>query len=97
MEQDDCIRIYEKIFKEIKSNWEKFIKKIRKLSDPDDQNVIFMDDFMSLLHKYQIDITNEDRERLVQVFPAGEENGRLRFNIAKLYDQKYNMKLRKLY
>jgi hypothetical protein len=56
-----------------------------------------MDDFMSLLHKYQIDITNEDRERLVQVFPAGEENGRLKFNIAKLYDQKYNMKLRKLY
>lgn len=97
MEQDDCIRIYEKVFKHLKTNWEKFIKKIRKLSDPDDQNIVFMDDFMSLMHRYKVDITTEERERLVQVFPAGEENGRQRFNIGKLYDQKYNMMLSKLY
>ena len=97
MEQDDCIRIYEKVFKHLKTNWEKFIKKIRKLSDPDDQNVVFMDDFMSLMHRYKVNITTEERERLVQVFPAGEENGRQRFNIGKLYDQKYNMMLSKLY
>jgi vacuolar-type H+-ATPase subunit F/Vma7 len=97
MQQDECSRIFEKIFHQVNTNWERFIKKVRKLADHDDRNLIYMDEFMALLQKYKVEITSEERERLILVFPAREEESRVRLNIGKLYDQKYNMMLRKLY
>jgi hypothetical protein len=54
---------------------------------------------MELMARYKVDVSTDERERLAQVFPVSTEaaTGRQRFNVGKLYDQKYNMMLRKLY
>jgi len=76
MEQDECNRVFEKIFRQAKNLWERLISKLKRTSDPEDRNIIFMDDFERILIKYQVSISNEDSQKLLKAFPGRSEDGR---------------------
>lgn len=42
-------------------------------------------------------MSNEDELNLLESFPGRDEGSKKRINIARLYDQKYNMMLSKMY
>jgi hypothetical protein len=86
MQQDECNRIFERIFKKANGEWERFIGRLKKLSDPEDQNMIALEDFENILLRYKIKLSNGDLEMLVLAFPGRSEEGRERINIGKLYD-----------
>lgn len=49
------------------------------------------------MSKFHIELSSNDRDSLIRAFPGRDEGARKRINISKLYDQKYNLMLRKLY
>ena len=76
MEQDECGRIFEKIFRQTNGEWERFIAKLKKGSDPEDHNLIFVDSFEKVLKRFRINLPDYDKEKLVQSFPGRSEDGR---------------------
>ena len=64
VEQDECLKIYEKLFKRLGARWDKFVGKVRKLADPHDQCVVYMDEFIALATKFKVDLNTDERERL---------------------------------
>lgn len=76
MEQDECGRIFEKIFRQANGEWEHFISKLKKGSDPEDPNLIFVENFEKVLKRFRINLPSDDKEKLVQSFPGRSEDGR---------------------
>lgn len=70
---------------------------MKEAAEPDDQNHIFVDKFVEVLKKYRVELSEKDKEHLMNSFPGRDEGSRKRINIARLYDQKYNMMLSSLY
>ena len=97
MQQDETLKVFEKVFKQANDRWDKFIKHVRSVADKEDTCSIFMDDFEKVLEKFKVTLSAPEKEKLLLAFPGRVEGTRSRVNIAKLYDQKYNLQLRKLY
>jgi hypothetical protein len=77
MEQDDCVKIFEKLFRLIHKKWDKFIKKLKEHADKDDQTLIYVDEFDALLLKFEVELAQDERERIIKAFPARtEQEGR---------------------
>ena len=72
---------------------------MRSLSDPDDSSQIFFSTFTSLLSThYGITLSPSDSTNLLDSFPGRDEGPKKRLNVARLlYDQKYNLLLKKMY
>lgn len=56
-----------------------------------------MDTFEKVLSKYKVDLSKDDKDRLMQAFPGRDEGFRKCINVGKLYDQKYSIMIKKLY
>jgi len=91
------MRIYERIYRRLGDNWRKFLREVRGRSEEDDRSLIFYDLFEQTLASFGVDISPKDRDRLLLAFPGRDVGGRKSINISRLYDQRYNQKLRKLY
>lgn len=70
---------------------------VRKTSDQDDKNQIFLDDFINVLKKFKIALTNKEQAMILDAFPGRDEGDRRRVNVGKLYDHKYDMMLQRIY
>ena len=49
------------------------------------------------MQKFKIDLAVKDRDRLLLAFPGRDLKARKSINVSRLYDQKYNQMLKKLY
>ena len=56
-----------------------------------------MDTFDKILNKFKFKLTPLDRQELELSFPGRDEGQRKRINIGRIYDQKYNMLINKVY
>jgi hypothetical protein len=52
-----------------------------------------MSSFNKILEKYGVKLRPEDQEKILMVFPAGDSAEGKLINIARIYDQKYNLLL----
>jgi len=52
-----------------------------------------LDDFLSVLKKFKLEITLKEKQMFQDSFPGMDEGERKRVSIGKLYDHKYNMML----
>ena len=91
------MKIFEKVFRQVGLKWESFISRVQKYADKDDKSVIFIDDFEKILSRYKLELSTIEKDRLIKVFPARDDGSRKAINVTKLYDQKYNIMLKKLY
>ena len=72
------------------------IDDLKRNSDKDDESQIFFNRFLGILSKYGAKLSTEEKSELINAFP-GREGGDdaakygKRMNIARIYDQKYNM------
>lgn len=57
MEQDDNLKIFEKIFRTTNIKWENLTKQLREAAEPDDTNQIFIENFEYVLTKFHIELT----------------------------------------
>ena len=80
-----------------KESCEYFIIKLKKWSDPENRNLIFVENFEKVLNRFKINLPIEDKEKLIQSLPGLSEDGRYRINLSKLYDQKYTIAIKNLY
>lgn len=99
MHQDNAINIFTKIFKKVDINWKIFIKDLKLVATPDDQSQIFFQDFLKILDKYGISLSRDEKNSILTSFPGLESinSEDKRINIARIYDQKYNIILAKMY
>jgi len=78
------------------------LDQIKKNADVDDESQIYFNKFLMILDKYGVRLNSEEREQLLHSFP-GKEGGDdankygKRINIARIYDQKYNIILEQMY
>lgn len=86
MQQDETLKVFEKMFATIGPKWERFVLRVRKAADREDHSVIFIDDFSKVLERYKIVLTPEDKQKLLLVFPARNEGDRQAVNVGRLYD-----------
>jgi hypothetical protein len=56
-----------------------------------------MDQLVYVLKRFKIDLSDKDKEMLLECFPGRDEGERKRVNISRLYDHKYEMMLTKVY
>jgi hypothetical protein len=52
---------------------------------------------LRILGKFDIILNEDEKENLIDSFPGRDEGIKKRINIARLYDQKYNQMLVKMY
>ena len=97
MHQDECVTLFAKFFKSIGPKWPKFLSLLRSTADKDDVNQIFLDQFLYLLKRFNIDLNDKEKDMLTDSFPGRDEGQRKRVNVSRLYDHKYNMQLSKAY
>ena len=85
--------MFGKFFTQLKTKWPKFVESLRKAANQEDKNQIFLDDFLSVLKKFKLEITLKEKQMFQDSFPGMDEGERKRVSIGKLYDHKYNMML----
>lgn len=73
------------------------IEYLKKAATKDDESQILMSSFNKILEKYGVKLRPEDQEKILMVFPAGDSAEGKLINIARIYDQKYNLLLQKFY
>ena len=94
MHQDEAIKIFTGMFRQLGKLWRKFIEELRQSADEDDQSQIHFDQFLSILNKYQVKLSQKQKDAIQVSFP-GQKAGDI--NIARIYDQKYSIILEKMY
>jgi len=98
MHQDLAINIFTKMFKKIGRKWKEFIAVIKEKADKEDESSIKYADFLSTTEKFGVKLSSEDKNELLLSFPGMEgADQAARMNIARIYDQKYNIILDKMY
>ena len=98
MHQDNSIQIFTKLFRKIGKNWKNFIAELKARSDTDDESQIVFGIFKEICEKYNSRHTSKELEQLLESFPGQEgQDQQIRINIARIYDQKYNVILDKMY
>lgn len=98
MHQDEAIKIYTKIFTKFGKKWKEFIADIKTAAGSEDESQIVFDTFVQILEKHGYKINKQEQKDLLKSFPGmeGGDNS-IRINIARIYDQKYNIILDKMY
>ena len=98
MHQDNSIKLFTKIFNKLGKKWPEFIKELKKNSDVDDESQIYNEDFVKILLKFGADISEKEMKTIGKAFP-GKQGGLkgTRLNVSRIYDQKFNIILEKLY
>ncbi|CDW71437.1 ef-hand calcium-binding domain-containing protein 6 [Stylonychia lemnae] len=95
---DQGTEYFQQIFNKIGSEkWPQFIQKIKDASEVDDHRQIFFDKFCSILNQYGVTLSEHKKQLLLDTFPGRNEGERMRVNIGKLYEVRYNDKLKKIY
>ena len=70
---------------------------MRKTAEKEDESLINLDELEKILLHYGFTLQSQDKSRLLMAFPGRTDGGRVKVNISKLLDQKYNTQLQKLY
>lgn len=99
MHQDQAIQIFSKLFRKIAKQWKNFISDVKDAADPEDQSIITFSEFIRVCGLYDARLSKHEQDYLLEAFP-GKEGGadqRVRMNVARIYDQKYNLILDKMY
>lgn len=89
--------MFTEIFHKIGAGWRTFIKELQSLAESDDKAQIFFTDFKKTCEKYNVKISEAQYMNLLKSFPGRDEGAQKRVNIMRIYDQKYNMLLNKMY
>ena len=99
MHQDVAVNIFTKIFKKIDKQWKQLILDLKSAAMIEDESQIFMKDFIQVLDSYQVSLSKSEKNQIVSSFPGREssESTDTMINIARIYDQKYNIMLSKMY
>ena len=98
MHQDKSLKLFTKAFKNIGKNWSQFIQELKNNSDVDDQSQIYHEDFVKILDKFNSKLSHDEIMSISRAFPGklGGSKG-VRLNVSRIYDQKFNIILEKLY
>ena len=72
--------------KRIGDKWPLFLSTLRKLSENDDQDQIFIDDFSKVCLNFKIKLSESQLQNLCDSYPGRKEENRLRLNIGRFYD-----------
>ena len=86
MEQDSCQRLFERMQTKLSSSFPQFLRLLRHTADPTDASQIFFDDFLYLLKRFDLTLTQYEQEKLLNAFPGRDEGLRKRINVAKIYE-----------
>jgi len=70
---------------------------LKESADQDDKNQIFLDQLAYVLKRFKIELSEKEKEMLIECFPGRDEGDRKRVNIGRLYDHKYEVMLSKIY
>ena len=97
MNQDNAEIIFSKIFKKLGSKWSRFIYELKKNAHEDDPQQIFLSNFVKVLNKYGYEMAEQEQEVIGDAYPGIDEGEKKKLNIARLYDQKYNLVMNKMY
>lgn len=87
------------MFRKIGNKWKDFVDQLKQTADTEDESQILIDDFKNVCTEYSFPLNNKDRQYLIEAFP-GKESGSddvVYLNIARIFDQKYNIILEKMY
>eukprot|EP00347_Sterkiella_histriomuscorum_P012608 403367915 len=95
---DQGIEYFQSMFKKIGSEkWPLFIQDMKDNSEHDDHRQIFFDKFCKIAQKYAVVMSEHQKQLLLDTFPGRNEGEKFRLNISKLYEVRYNDKLKKIY
>lgn len=99
MHQEEGIQIYTKIFKQLGIKWMSLIQTVKENADQDDESQIDFKKFCKIIDKSGVNLSKDEKSYLLEAFPGqeGGEDNSLRINVARIYDQKYNVILEKMY
>jgi hypothetical protein len=56
-----------------------------------------MSSFVDVVNKYNYKISTKEMEILLDSYPGIDEGTKRRLNVSRLYDQKYNLVMKKMY
>ena len=97
MHQEHTINLYTQIFNKLGKKWPSLIAELRKAAEKDDPDQIFLNDFLKIIRKFGIKLSDSERQNLLYAYPGRDEGVHIRVNIYPIYDQKYNMLAQKVY
>jgi len=70
---------------------------LRKLCDKDDPNVILLKDFVAVLRKYAIKLSERHQDEVRFSFPRGQSDFEDRINIGMIFEQRFITLKQKMY
>lgn len=70
MHQDNSLKVFTKLLKNIGNKWADFINELKANSDEDDQSQIYYEDFVRILIKYKADISEKEMQAISMAFPG---------------------------
>lgn len=94
-----AIKVFTKIFQQVGQKWKELIADIKSTADKEDESQIGFNAFNKLLDKYGAKISKKEKDDILETFPGmeGGDSKEARINVARIFDQKYNIILDKMY
>ena len=89
--------VFIKIQNKVEDRWTDFIAEIKENTDVYDNNHIKQDTFFSIVDKYKIGLTEEDKDILHQAFVSTAEPQNVKLNISHLYSVENSKHIKDLY
>lgn len=87
MSQAKAFLLIQEIRKRLGSaKWVDFTAELKKKADKDDDEQVFVDDFVQICTKFKIKLSQRQLEQLVDSFPGRKEGNRLRLRVGRFYD-----------
>ena len=97
MHQDQSIQLFSSIFKKVGRQWKTFVTALRASAEEDDPAQIFFENFLKVCADFKVHLSDHQKWNLLMSFPGRDEGDRKRMNVSRMYDQKYNILLAKMY
>lgn len=98
MHQDHAVQNFSKLFRQIGHKWSDFVSALKRAADSDDESQIAFNAFVRISKQYGSRLRQDQFEQILMAFPGKEVGDKnVRVNIGRIYDQKYNQILQKVY
>ncbi|CDW79951.1 px domain containing protein [Stylonychia lemnae] len=94
---DQVNAFFNRLRLKIGSKWQHFINQCKRKADQSDQNQISLEIFQELLQKFDIKIQNNDKEKMLDVYPGNDEGQRMLIDLSNMYNIKDQEQVAQLY
>jgi Ca2+-binding EF-hand superfamily protein len=72
MHQDRVVELFKKMYKRIgSSKWDSFIDALKKQTTSDEPTLVLMSQFMKVLEKFGVRLSERQQEQITLAFPRG--------------------------